>query len=79
MTADIETRLRQTFQAVFPETKDVTTASATTVSAWDSVATITLLAVLEEEFGVVLALEDLGEVPSYQTTLSALQTLLPRS
>ena len=79
MTADLESRLRQSFQAVFPDVGDATTASPTTVGAWDSVATITLLAVLEEEFGVMLTLEDLGDVPSYQTTLAALQTRLPQS
>ena len=51
-----EPRLICCFQAVFPLLDEPAIVSATpeTVGQWDSIATVRLVAVIEEEFGVVL-------------------------
>jgi acyl carrier protein len=70
-----QTRLVNCFLAVFPEvsSEEVTQASPTTVQSWDSVATITLLAVIEEEFGINIEVEDPARFGSFQQILSYLQ------
>ena len=49
---DVETRLVGCFQAVFPDLADadIRKASQETMDQWDSVAAITLVNVIEEEF-----------------------------
>ena len=68
-------RLSNCFMIVFPELErsDVPNASSLSVSAWDSVAGVTLLAVVEEEFGIAIEVEDLSELTSYQGYLTYLQ------
>jgi len=64
---DIAKRLVGCFQTVFPdlEAKQIPAASQETVAAWDSVATVTLITVIEDEFGVALDLERLQEFDSF--------------
>jgi acyl carrier protein len=52
----IEARLTCCFQAVFPilDRRQIGSATPETVELWDSIATVRLAAVIEEEFGVVL-------------------------
>ncbi len=50
-------RLAQCFRMVFPNLKedaDIFAATQATVPEWDSVAAITLVNVLEEEFQIVM-------------------------
>lgn len=72
---DMEKRLAACFSSVLPDLspEEVTRASATTVESWDSVATVTLIAVVEEEFGVSIADEDPARFDSFQNILSYLQ------
>ena len=51
-----ERRLATCFLAAFPELHwdEIADASSANVNAWDSVAVVTLLAVVEEEFGISL-------------------------
>lgn len=53
---DVKERLIKCFSAVFPELspQEILTASASTTGAWDSLTAVTLLAVVEEEFGIEL-------------------------
>ena len=50
---------------------EIPRASTTTVEAWDSVATATLVSLMQEEFGIQVAPEDLdcfvsfGEISAY--------------
>jgi acyl carrier protein len=71
---EMEKRLVACFSAVLPELtpEEVGEASAATVAAWDSVATVTLLAVVEEEFGISISDEDPGRFDSFQNILSYL-------
>jgi acyl carrier protein len=70
-----EIRLAECFLAVFPElsTDEVTKACSTSVQSWDSVAGVTLLAVVEEEFGISIEVEDLARFDSFKGILSYLQ------
>ena len=72
-----ETRQRLTncFQVVFPDLPQdaIETASTATVSAWDSVAAITMMNVIEDEFGFEMDLDDLAELDSFDKVYSYLQ------
>jgi acyl carrier protein len=59
--------LHRCFAAVFPELADdeIPAASVDSVSEWDSLASLTLIALLEEEFGVQISELDLPELRSY--------------
>lgn len=76
--ASISQRLQQCFQAVFPNLKlaDIVTASSETVAEWDSVAQVTLISVVEEEFAILLPQEEYGEMLSFEALCTYLQTLL---
>ena len=73
---DPRSRLAKCFSAVFPDlTEDqVGKASLETVEAWDSLATVTLLSVIEEEFAVQLDPGDLEHLVSFESVLAHLQT-----
>lgn len=73
----MEQRLTACFSAVLPElsTEEIANATAETVPAWDSVTTVTLLAVVEEEFGLNLAEEDPARFSSYRSILEYLQAV----
>jgi acyl carrier protein len=70
-----EKRLASCFLTVFPELSpdEVTYASSTTVQGWDSVAVVTLLAVVEEEFGISMEPEDPAKFDSFQRFLDYLR------
>ena len=72
---EIEERLVNCFVAVFPELDraEAITASSESVQGWDSVAGVTLLAVVEEEFGMSIEVQDLSTLTSYQGFLSYLE------
>lgn len=65
---DIDTRLAQCFANVFPDVAPgaLSGASADTLEAWDSVAHITLLSAIAEEFGIEFEPEDYVDLISYQ-------------
>ena len=75
--APISQRLQQCFQAVFPNLTQLDMASASTASVpdWDSVAQVTLISVVEEEFAVVLPEETYGELLSFKAWSGYLETL----
>jgi len=66
--SDVTDRLTNCFRVVFPSLSDasITTASTATVPAWDSLAAITLLQVVQEEFNLEIDLERLGELSSFE-------------
>jgi acyl carrier protein len=73
--AETRRRLADCFSAVFPGLGEAEIAGAAfdTVEAWDSVATINLLTVVEEEFGVRFEPEDLERLTSFTRILEALR------
>jgi acyl carrier protein len=72
-----ETRQRLTncFQVVFPDLspEGIATASTDTIASWDSVAAITLMNVIEDEFGFEMDLDDLADLDSFEKLYSYLQ------
>jgi acyl carrier protein len=72
---DQEERLTGCFLAVFPDlaTNEIAQASSTSVQSWDSVANVTLLAVVEEEFGINIEVDDLAKFDSFKGILIYLQ------
>jgi acyl carrier protein len=63
----ITPRLITCFQTVFPDlpAAEIPAASQATVAAWDSVAAITLVNVIEEEFGIQMDLDQLADLDSF--------------
>jgi acyl carrier protein len=69
-------RLAQCFQVVFPSLKDnegIFAATQATVPEWDSVAAITLVNVLEEEFQIEMDFEVLADLTSFELILDYLK------
>jgi acyl carrier protein len=62
------------FAAVFPALtqEEILRADHYNVSRWDSVASATLFATIEEEFGVELEIDDLSRLVSFETILTYL-------
>ena len=72
---DTEKRLAACFSAVFPEMAldQIVQASAASMANWDSVATVTLLSVVEEEFGISITVDDPAMFDSFGNILAYLQ------
>ncbi len=70
---DARERLVRCFQAVFPELSgsDAVRANTSRVAGWDSVATVTLAAVAEEEFEIEFAAEEMERLTSFESVLDA--------
>ena len=68
-------RLANCFQVVFPDMPqdEIAAASTATVASWDSVAAITLMNVVEDEFGLEMDLDDLADLDSFEKLYSYLQ------
>ncbi len=64
---EISTRLVTCFQTVFPGMSESEAQNATqdSVAAWDSVAAITLVNVIEEEFGMQVDFDRLADLNSF--------------
>jgi acyl carrier protein len=76
---DTRQRLTGCFQVVFPDLPEavIPAASQETVPAWDSVAAITMVSVIEDEFGVELDLDDLPDLDSFEKIHAYVQKLQP--
>ena len=66
--SDIENRLASSFEAVFPglSPEQARSADQDSLDEWDSVATISLVNVIEEEFGIDLDFEEAVELTSFR-------------
>jgi acyl carrier protein len=79
---ETEHRLVRCFSLVFPKlaADEIRAASIETIDEWDSLASVTLVAVLQEEFGVEIDLGDLPELISFDAVLRYLEVRsVPRS
>ncbi len=68
---DLTARMLGCFRTVFgnlPD-NDLLNASTTTLEKWDSVASITLVNVIEEEFNVQLDYDAIPELTSFQAVV----------
>jgi acyl carrier protein len=68
---DAPTRLANCFAAVFPtlDARSIPHASTASVAEWDSLASATLIAVVEEEFQIEIDTEDLEYLQSFDALL----------
>ena len=71
-----EMRLARCFLEVFPElaVDEIVQATSTSVQGWDSVSTVTLLTVVEEEFDISVDISDVARFNSFKRILTYLQT-----
>jgi acyl carrier protein len=72
---DIRQRLVHCFSTVFPDLglDEVPSAGMASVASWDSLATLSLVTVLEEEFQVQFPPEDLEQLVSFELILYYLE------
>jgi acyl carrier protein len=77
---DVQNRLINCFETVFPDLSviEITQSSQSTLSAWDSIAVITLVNVIDEEFGFQVDFDRLPELDSYDRILSYIRGELQR-
>jgi acyl carrier protein len=73
--SELDDRLTRCFASVFPalSPEELHSASMETVPDWDSLAAVTLVAVLEQEFNTPIDMMDLPELTSYDTVRNYLQ------
>jgi acyl carrier protein len=64
---DVDHRLTRCFASVFPglSPDEIRAASFASVPAWDSLAAVTLVALLEQEFDIQIDIMELPELTSY--------------
>jgi len=69
-------RLIKCFETVFPDMpeNEITSATQSSVSTWDSIAAITLINVIEDEFQITMDLEMVGELDSFSKIYLYLKT-----
>jgi len=74
---DLESRLINCFAIAFPELnpREIPSASAGSLASWDSLAGITLIALIEEEFSVSIPPDDVPDLVSFELVLDYLKTL----
>lgn len=73
--AELNKRLAHCFSAVFPalSAEQITQAQPSTVAGWDSVASVSLFATVEEEFGIEIDIPDMKNLLSFEQLLDYLQ------
>lgn len=74
--SNLEARLVRCFKGVFPTLSEaeIRTAHQDRVEMWDSLGSITLVRLVEEEFGLTLDLLDLEELSSFPALLGHIQS-----
>jgi len=72
---DVRAKLVECFQIVFPDLKekDIPAASQETIAEWDSVAAITLVNVIEEQFGIEMDLDQIADLDSFEKVRAYLE------
>lgn len=65
---DTQARLTRCFQAVFPDLSEgeIVRAAVGRTASWDSVATVTLVAAVEEEFAMQFDMSEIENLTSFQ-------------
>jgi len=71
-------RLNNCFQAVFPDlsAKEISSATASSMSQWDSMAIVTIAALLEEEFKVTIEPDEYEQLVSFALIEHLIQSKL---
>lgn len=73
--SEARARLERCFAAVFPALgpAEIPHAAQASIAAWDSLASVTLAALVEEEFGVRIADDEFEEMTSFAMVLEMVQ------
>ena len=73
--AELESRLVNCFATAFPELalQEIPSVSMGSLASWDSLAGITLLSLIEEEFGLSISPDDATGLVSFELILHYLQ------
>jgi acyl carrier protein len=68
LLSEYSDRLQRCFASVFPgaTADEIRTAKLEDISGWDSLRGVTLLAVIDEEFGLQLDLSELTELGTFE-------------
>jgi acyl carrier protein len=66
---DSKQRLARCFSTVFPEFSPEEIGKTSACCSLDSLSTVTLMAVVQEEFGIDLKVEDMENFPSFEGVL----------
>lgn len=69
--SEIRDRVIKCFSAVFPQLteEEIQLVTPTMVEGWDSVASITLISVIEEEFGTQIDPDEIEHLVSFEKVL----------
>ena len=72
---DLKSRLVGCFKTVFPDLSDsaILLANQESMANWDSIAAITLMNLIEEEFGIEADLDALAELNSFEAVYEYVQ------
>jgi acyl carrier protein len=78
--SDIQERVSRCFSNVFPDlpAKEIPRASMAALADWDSLAHVTLLSSIAEEFGQVFEIEDYEGLVSYPLVVNRLESMRER-
>ena len=76
---NLQERVALCFSNVFPKIRpdEIPNASVTSLAAWNSIAQVTLLSSLAEEFGIDFEMEDFEELTSYPLIVEYLEKKFP--
>ena len=76
----MENRLATCFQSVLPDLPlaEIKNADPESIDGWDSVAIVTLFAVIEEEFGIEISIDDLKSDHSFHGILNCIMAKQPK-
>jgi acyl carrier protein len=79
--ADLESRLTKCFALAFPELdpREISSASTASLASWNSLAGITLIALVEEEFSLNISPDDIPDLISFDLILYYLRTVSSES
>ena len=72
---ELENRLATCFKSVLPDLPlvDIQKANPDSIEGWDSVAIVTLFAVIEEEFGIEISIDDVKSDHTFQGILNCIK------
>jgi acyl carrier protein len=72
---ELERRLTNSFATAFPglEPQEIPSVSMGSLASWDSLAGITLLALIEEEFNISISPDDAAGLVSFELILDYVQ------
>ncbi len=75
---DTRTRLTRCFALAFPDLNEgeISRASTTTVATWNSLATITLVSLIEEAFDIQVRPAEMARFNSYKAILAEIESRL---